>query len=245
MQPPSPHDPKFSCAPHLDPLLKQSVKSLDALSDRDLEEIGFDPLDEETDSRGRPTHLQCTIPCMEPPIHRTAISFDWPLHFYIIGQLKPDWAVLPTIQDVDDHRLLPVTTVGLWIEPRRDLTSQIQWQQMGDRLAKLLSRFPLVEELDASALYAAKGDQLRFLVHFDTKVRFISMDIKYTNSICLQVQDGFPIFDADGARIVLPDVSQVPTGAAVRVVFRLECYKKPGDGGRFMLHAPITYMAFV
>lgn len=88
---------------------------------------------------------------MEPPIHRTAISFDWPLHLHISGQLKPDWAVLPTIQDVDDHRLLPVTTVGLWIEPRRDLTSQIQWQQMGDRLEKLLALFPLVEELDVSA----------------------------------------------------------------------------------------------
>lgn len=71
------------------------------------------------------------------------------------------------------------------------------------------------------------------------------MDLNYINLTPPQVQDGFPIFDADGARIVLPDVSQVPTGAAVRVVFRLECYKKPGDGGRFMPHAPITYMAFV
>lgn len=175
MQPPSPHDPKFACAPYLDPMLKQSVKALDALADRDLEEIGFDPLGEERDSRGKPTRLECVIPCTEPPIHRTAISYDWPLHLHIVGQLKPDSTALPTIQEADDQRLLPVTTVGLWLEPRRDLTSRIQWQQMGDRLEKLLGRFPLVDELDASALYNFDdSDNLQFLVHFDTKVWYSS-----------------------------------------------------------------------
>lgn len=246
MQPPSPQNTKYASAPHLDPVLKQSVKALDALSDRDLDELGFDPIDEERDSHGRPTHLQCVIPCTEPPVHRTSISFDWPLHLHIVGQLNPSAAPLPTMQDVDGQHMLPVTTVGLWIESRQDLTSRIQWEQMADKLEKLVYHFPLVEELDTSALFDFdERGSLRVLVHFDVEVRAVILFYSLMLISSLQAQDGFPIWDADGDRIALPDVSQVPVGVAVRVVFRLECNKKPGDGGRFMLHAPITYASFV
>ncbi|KAJ3550924.1 hypothetical protein NM688_g4971 [Phlebia brevispora] len=227
MSPLAPHSTLYEPTPHLDPVLLQSVKGLDALSERDLRSIEFD-LRDKTECPRKPQRLVCVIPCMDPPIRREGPSFEWPLHLHVVGQIITDPRTMLRIGNMNTGGILPRTTTGFWIEARRELMSKIQWQQMRLNLEKLKANFPLVDELDMSAFCGVNEgtNDLRIFVHYDKKK-----------------QRQFPVYDADGDRIVFKDVSQVPVGIAVRAIFQLQCAKKPGTAAKYMLHAPITYLA--
>lgn len=162
---------QISTMPYLDPLFKQTIKSLDALNSSDIRHIGFDPIDEVSDSEQKPTRTECVVTCKTPPIARTRFSSNWPLHLTLVGQAST--VKMPMVQETGARGILPATTAGLWLEARRDIASRIQWQQMLDVLEGFRKHFPLVDELDTTALFAvdAKTGEMRILTHTDTEVR--------------------------------------------------------------------------
>ncbi|PSS06848.1 hypothetical protein PHLCEN_2v3567 [Hermanssonia centrifuga] len=218
---------------HLDPLWDYCLISPDTLSAHKLSTLAICQKEEIPEEVGEGWEV---VKVLRRPL--SIDEYEWSsilLEFHMVGQISREGCFVQTWHPSGRD---PRTDILFRLERRpHDPAARIQWKK---NIKKLQSALNHVQHLTESSI----GTSTLFTeaAHpWDQKLCCIGMQLH--NDPLDTV--GYPIQNANEEQIMLANVSEIPFGVAVRVIFRLTCVKVPSIGNGLFAFARITFISFV